>query len=225
MTAQDDVSAAFPFVGAMAPTAQDRLLRSIASKTVAPGTDLLRPGDAVDGVYLVRRGAIRVYYIEADGREGTLYWIEPGQSCILALNSLFAEIPYPAFASADADGADFLAIPGGVFRDLFSHEPAAQRFLFDQLSGRVFGLLQLLEQRMRLPQEERLIALLLAKAGDTAIVELSQEELARHLGTSREVVSRLLRNLANQDLIDSRPRRIALRDPGRLKDRLTETAG
>ena len=104
-----------------------------------------------------------------------------------------------------------------MFRELFSVEPAAQRFLFNQLSGRVFSLPQLLEQRMRLPQEERLVALLLAKAADTGIVDLSQDELALHLGTSREVVSRLLRNLANQDLIESGLRRIALRDVARLK--------
>jgi len=70
---------------------------------------------------------------------------------------------------------------------------------------------------MRLPQEERLVALLLAKAADAGIVDLSQGELALHLGTSRDVVSRLLRNLANQDLIESGLRRIALRDVARLK--------
>ena len=223
MTVEDDVSAAFPFVRAMSPAARDRLLGSIAPKAVTPGTDLLRPGDPVDGVYLVRGGAIRVYYIEEDGREGTLYWVEPGQSCILALNSLFSEIPYPAFAAADKDGAAFLAITGGVFRELFAHEPAAQRFLFDQLSVRVFSLLQLLEQRMRLPQEERLIALLLAKADSAGIVALSQDEIARHLGTSREVIARLLRNIANQGLIESGPRRIALSDIERLRARLSRT--
>lgn len=221
MTVEDDVCTAFPFVRAMSPAARERLLGSIAPKTVAPGTDLLRPGDTVDGVYLVRGGAIRVYYIEEDGREGTLYWVEPGQSCILALNSLFSEIPYPAFAAADKDGTTFLAIPGGVFRELFSREPAAQRFLFDQLSGRVFSLLQLLEQRMRLPQEERLIALLLAKADNAGVVALSQEEIARHLGTSREVIARLLRNIANQGLIESGSRRIALTDVERLRARLS----
>lgn len=65
-----------------------------------------------------------------------------------------------------------------------------QRFL----SERVFSLLQLLEGVMRLPQEERLELLLLAQADEGGIIRLSQDKLARHLGTIREVVSRLLRN-------------------------------
>lgn len=225
MTVHDDIAEAFPFARELSAEARQRLRNSIASNTAAPGTDLLRPGDAVDGVYLVRKGTIRVYYIDADGREGTLYWIEPGQSCILALNSLFSAIPYPAWASADESGVEFLAMPGTVFRELFAQEPAAQQFLFDQLSGRVFALLKLLEERMRLPQEERLIALLLAQADAAGVVQLSQDKVARHLGTSREVVSRLLRNLASQRLVQPGSRRITLLDRARLSARITTLPG
>ena len=70
---------------------------------------------------------------------------------------------------------------------------------------------------MRLPQEERLILLLLGQADEAGIVRLSQEKLARHLGTIREVVSRLLRNLAAQGLIALAPRKIALIDRPRLQ--------
>jgi CRP/FNR family transcriptional regulator len=164
----------------------------------------------------IRSGSIRVYYLDAEGREGTLYWIEAGQSCILALNSLFTEIPYPAWAEAEANGVEILTVPGSLFRELFSREPSAQRFLFEQLSERVFELQKLLERTMRLPQEERLILLLLAHADLNGTVHLSQEKLARHLGTVREVVSRLLRNLASQGLIATAPRRIMLLDKRRL---------
>lgn len=214
MTGETDRT--FPFTDDLSAEARARLRDAVSLQVVPAGADILHPGDAVEGAYLVRAGALRVYYVDAKGHEGTLYWIEPGESCILALNSLFSDMPYPAFAAAEGKGAEILHVPGTMFRELFTVEPAVQRFLFDQLSGRVFGLLQLLEERMRLPQEGRLVSLLLAQSDDAGVVKLSQEQIAGHLGTSREVVSRLLRNLASERLVDTAPRRIALLNRERL---------
>lgn len=214
----------FAFIRAMRPETRERLRHGLSLSVVAPNASIMSPGDVVHGVYLIRAGSVRVYYLDAEGREGTLYWIEAGQSCILALNSLFTEIPYPAWAEAEAAGAEILSIPGPLFRELFSQEPSAQRFLFEQLSERVFELQKLLEKTMRLPQEERLILLLLAQADREGIVHLSQDMLARHLGTIREVVSRLLRNLASQGLIALAPRRVVLLDRPRLMQ-MTEAEG
>ena len=206
----------FAFLRELGPEARARLVQELMPRTIAPGAGILCPGDAVDGVYLVRAGSIRVYYLDAEGREGTLYWIGPGQSCILALNSFFTKIPYPAWAEAEAEGVELLSSPGPAFRMLFAAEPVAQRFVFEQLSARVFELLRLLEKTMRLPQEERLILLLLSQADADGVVHLSQERIARHLGTIREVVSRLLRHLAARGLIALAPRRVQLLDRLRL---------
>jgi len=217
MKVSEDILDSFAFTRDMCAATRVRLHADLTRTILPPGKDILHPGDTVSGVYLVRSGAIRVYYIDPDGREGTLYWIDPGESCILALNSLFTEIPYPAWASADDSGAEVLSISGAVFRELFALEPAAQRFLFEQLSGRVLSLLQLLEGAMRLPQEERLVVLLLTQADAMGVVHLSQHKLAKHLGTIREVVSRLLRNLANQGLIALAPRKVTILDRERLR--------
>lgn len=213
----DRIEKVIPFARDMQPETLAYLKANISRTVVSPGEDILHPGDAVNGVYLVKSGTIRVYYIDPEGREGTLYWIEAGESCILALNSLFSEMPYPAWAAADVDGVEILTLSGSVFRELFAKDPAVQGFLFEQLSGRVYSLLFTLEQTMRLPQEERLILLLLARADEEGVICLSQDRLARDLGTLREVVSRLLRNLASQNLISLAPKRITLLSRDRLE--------
>lgn len=215
---------ALEFFRHMSSATRARLFEGAQQKSFAAGADILHPGDQVDGVYLVRSGAIRVYYIDQAGREGTLYWIEPGESCILALNSLFTAIPYPAWAAADKNGAEIVTIPGATFRELFANDTALQKFLFEQLSSRVFSLLRLLEGAMRLPQEKRLALLLLTQADAGGIVHLSQDELARHLGTIREVVSRLLRNLVGQGLVSLAPRQVTILDRTRL-EALAEHSG
>ena len=218
------LASAVPFLGEMSATAVHKFLASATQSKYAPHADILRPGDEVGGVYFVSSGTIRVYYVDPDGREGTLYWIESGESCILALNCLFTELKYPAWACAGDGGADVISVSGAAFRELFSNEACVQRFVFDQLSERVYSLLGLLEQTMRLPLEARLIHLLLTRANEAGVVSMTQETIANHLGTIREVVSRLLRNLANQELITSAPRRIVLVDRQRL-DRLLSPEG
>lgn len=77
------------------------------------------------------------------------------------------------------------------------------RAMFDQVSRRLYGLLALLEQSIRLPLEARLARLLLDLAGPNDSIRASQERIASHLGTSREVVSRLLRGLSGHKLLQS----------------------
>jgi CRP/FNR family transcriptional regulator len=217
MITPDEIRRIVPFAGGMSAETFRLISENVTVNTIPAGGDILHPGDLVDGVYLVKSGRIRVYYVGADGREGTLYWIDAGQSCILALNSLFSKMPYPAFASAEEEQVEVVTLSGAVFRRLFATDTAVQSFLFDQLSGRVYSLLQMLEESMRLPQEGRLILLLLSQADDNGIVRQSQDQLARHLGTIREVVSRLLRNLASQNLIALAPRKVTLLDRDRLQ--------
>lgn len=208
----------YPFLDAMSPAGKHKVQEAISTQTIEAGADILGPGDRVGGIYLVRAGSIRVYYIDPNGGEGTLYWISPGESCILALNCLFTEMPYPAWAAADGEGVELVSLSGLVFRNLFASEKAVQDFLFEQLSSRVYSLLSRLERQMRLPLEGRLADLLLKQAGPDEIVRLSQEKLAHHLGTRREVVSRLLRRLVGQGLVQMAPRSITLLDrPGLAK--------
>ncbi len=216
----EDVKESFGFLQQMGKEAKTYLLDRCQKVSLPPHKDILQPGDRVNGVYLVTAGTIRVYYLDAAGGEGTLYWIRPGESCILALNSLFSDMPYPAWAATEETGAELLLAPGAVFRELFSHEPCLQSFFFEQLSSRVFGLMQTLEGTMRRSQEERLVALLLDLADQDGVVSLSQDRLARHLGTIREVVSRLLRGLAGRGLVTLAPRRTVILDRTRLKARL-----
>ncbi len=66
--------------------------------------------------------------------EGTLYWVEPGQTCILALNSTFSRLAYPAWVESDGP-TRFAIVPGQTYRELFAADPAVQRFTFETLSG------------------------------------------------------------------------------------------
>ncbi|MEZ5850428.1 MAG: Crp/Fnr family transcriptional regulator [Hyphomicrobiaceae bacterium] len=205
----------FPFLAGLQPASQLLLAERTRRISCPTSTHLVSRGDKVAGAYLVVRGALRVYYVSAEGREGTLYWVEPGQSCILALNCTFSRLAYPAWVESDGK-TEISIIPGEVYRELFAREAAVQRFTFEALSGRLFELMALVEETASQGLEARIASFLLRRAKGGATVAITQEQLARHLATSREVVSRTLRRLAALGLVSAEPGLVHLVDHVRL---------
>ncbi|MGO4870031.1 MAG: Crp/Fnr family transcriptional regulator [Roseiarcus sp.] len=201
----------FPSLRDLAPASLALVEASARRTACESGTQLIARGDLVAGAYLVERGALRVYYVSAEGREGTLYWIEPGQSCILAINCMFSRLAYPAWVESEGP-TEVTVIPGDVYRKLFAAEPAIQNFTFDVLSGRLFELMALIEETASQGLEARLAAFLLRRAKGEPEIAVTHDQIARHLATSREVVSRTVRRLAARGLIAPAQRHIALLD-------------
>lgn len=195
-----------------------RLLEGATRRIACPGgTPLVARGDLVAGAYLVEKGALRVYYVSPEGREGTLYWVEPGQSCILALNCMFSRLAYPAWVESEGE-TEVAIVPGDAFRSLFAIEPAVQAFTFEVLSGRLFELMGLIEETASRGLEARVAAFLARRAKGAGEVAVTQEQIARHLATSREVVSRVLRGLAARRVIATAQGRITILDAALLAD-------
>ena len=205
----------FPSLAALSPESRALLEASATRVACAGGTPLVARGDLVTGAYLVEKGALRVYYVSAEGREGTLYWVEPGQSCILALNCMFSRLAYPAWVESEG-ATEVTIVPGDVYRRLFASEPAVQSFTFDVLSGRLFELMALIEETASQGLEARVAAFLLRRAKGGAEVAVTQDQIARHLATSREVVSRVMRGLVARRLIATTQGRITIVDPPAL---------
>jgi CRP/FNR family transcriptional regulator len=208
----------FSFLGEMTPIGRAKLAEAARIVRLPPGSAVLHRGDEVAGAYLVERGALRIYYVGADGREGTLYWVDPGQSCILALNCLFSRLAYPAWVETDDAETEVAVIGGDAYRELFLSEPAVQRFTFDSLASRLLDLMTLMQETASLGLEQRVAAHLLRRAKGTEVLETTHEQIAHHLGSSREVVSRVLRNIARSGALDLSPRVIAIRDEEKLRD-------
>jgi CRP/FNR family transcriptional regulator len=182
--------------------------------TCKRGAPVLHKGQQVSGAYLVTQGRLRVYALAPDGTEATLYFIDPGETCVFALNSLFNDLRYPAWVQAEAD-TRVAVIPGPLFRRLFEHEPAVQDMTVRSLSTLVFRLMAELEEVHACTLIQRLANLLLLHASATGEVRMTQQQLADHLGTTREVIARLMRELVGLGHVTTRRGRIAIVDaPG-----------
>lgn len=173
-----------------------------AAHKFAGGNVIIEKGQDVSGAYFVLEGRLRVFTYSPSGKEATLYFLDPGETCILALNAMFNNLTYPAWVSTEEDTVVGV-VPGPVYRSLFESEKAVQGLTVRTLSTLVFRLMGELEQVHSLTLDQRLAAYLLAHKADDGTLQKTQQEIAGHIGTSREVVARLMSRLAAKGFIST----------------------
>ncbi len=198
------VIAAYPFLGQLSAASRRVVETQGRMRVLRHGTAVIRKGDRVGGMYFVVAGRLRVFTISPAGEEASLYVVNPGESCLLATSALFADMLYPAWVEVVSKELKVFCIPSAVFRALFEAERAVRDFTVNILSRRVFDLMVSLEETALFPLEDRLKNFLVRAANERGEVELTHEKIAASLGTSREVVSRKLKQFSKAGFIRTR---------------------
>lgn len=191
--------------------ARTLLARGVQRKRAAAGAGVMHRGQPASGAYVVLSGRLRVYTITPTGKEATLYLLEPGETCVLALNCLFNDLLYPAWVQAET-ATSLAIIPGALYRQLFAREPAIQDLTVQALSTLVMRLMAELDALHSCSHRQRLAHYLLLHASSEGVLAITQQQLAGHLGTTREVVARLIQELVAGGFVASRRGHITIRD-------------
>ncbi len=178
-------------VPGLSAAAAEALTHGARAHMVAKGATLLERGDAIPGAYLVTAGALRVYSVAPSGAQWTLYTMRRGDSCVLAIDSLFSGAPYPAWVEAN-EQSRVLVVPAALFRDLFEREAPIRALALNGLSRMVTGVLGAVGESHGASLTERCHLLLGRRADAGGTVAMTQQAIANELGTSREVVARIL---------------------------------
>lgn len=158
-----------------------------------------REGDACADIAFVLSGDIRVYKAGEGGREITLYEIGRGETCILNASCILSNLSYPAQAVAMEEG-EMLLIPSNDFRRLVADYEEMRNFVFNILSQRLAEVMALVEEIAFGRMDRRLIDYIVEKSENNRLTATHQK-IADDLGSSREVVSRLLKDLERKGRI------------------------
>jgi len=183
------------------------------------GTVLYEEGFPCPLVPLILSGTVRVYKMGETGREITLYRVEPGQMCVLSSTCALAgqDAKLPAVAVAETDVA-MLAVPSHVFRRLLREQPELQGFINRMLTERLAEMMMVVDEVAFGRVDLRLAELLLRSAGGAGgTINSTHAQLAMELGSAREVISRLLKELERQGLVRLGRGRIEVADPTGLR--------
>ncbi|MGD9807982.1 MAG: Crp/Fnr family transcriptional regulator [Deferribacterales bacterium] len=182
---------------------------------------ILHKDSQVSGAYIVIGGRLRVYSISPSGSEATLYCINPGETCVIALNCLFQNIAYPAWVETEPDTV-VAVIPGAAYRSLFRTEPSIQDLTVQALSTSVFRLMEELEQLHFCKLEHRLASLILTRSASDGRLRMTHQEMAYNLGTAREVVSRIINLFTQNNYIETSRGSIIVTDPDAMMNMISE---
>lgn len=187
---------AYPFVGELSEAGRGRLLAALTPVRLGPRQLHLSEGQPCQAVVLLQTGALRVFKLSAGGRQLTLFRVRPGECCLFSLSAALTDAPYPAHVEASEPAAG-QALPAAVLRALHATEPAVQRLVTATTHGLLTDLMALVSEVAFHRVDARLARLLLDEARGRGALETTHERLAAHLGTAREVVSRLLENFSD----------------------------
>ncbi|RPI91178.1 MAG: Crp/Fnr family transcriptional regulator [Chloroflexi bacterium] len=178
-------------------------LRREAQFTKIPaGQDVFVEGDRVDDIALLISGSVRVYKVGETGREITLYRFGLGQSCILTANAILSQKSFPAIATVEED-AEAVMIPAQVFRDWVNRYDLWREFVFELLSDRLSTVMAVVDEVVFRRMDCRVASLLLNQTKVQNPLRITHQEIAAELGSSREVISRILEDFSREELIES----------------------
>ncbi|HEY5728920.1 MAG TPA: Crp/Fnr family transcriptional regulator [Anaerolineales bacterium] len=169
---------------------------------IPAGHDVFVDGDRVNGIALLLSGVVRVYKIGETGREITLYRFGLGQSCILSANAILSDKSFPAIATVEED-AEAVMIPADVFREWVNKYEFWREFVFDLLSERLSTVMTVVDEVVFKRMDRRVASLLLNQAKVQNPMRVTHQEIAAELGSSREVISRILEDFSREELINS----------------------
>lgn len=184
---------------------------------------IIHKGQPVSGAYVVLEGRLRVFTISPNGVEATLYTLSPGETCVLALNCVFNDLLYPAWVQAEQP-SQVCVIPGAVYRRLFETEGAVRDFTVRNLATLVYRLMSELEQVHGSHHRQRLGHFILHHASSDGVLRMTQQQVAGHIGTTREVVARLMQELVTAGLVQTARGEIRITDLFGLKRSLNPSA-
>jgi CRP/FNR family transcriptional regulator len=180
------------------------------------GRDVFIEGDLVDGIALLISGVVRVYKIGETGREITLYRFGLGESCILTANAILSQKSFPAIATVEQE-AEAVMIPADIFREWVGRYDLWREFVFDLLSQRLSSVLMILDEVAFRRMDLRIAALLLKGSQMQNPIRMTHQEIASELGSSREVISRILEDFSEQGIIRSGRGEVEVLDSQALK--------
>jgi CRP/FNR family transcriptional regulator, anaerobic regulatory protein len=181
------------------------LLREFQQKAffarIPEGQDVFVEGDRVDAIALLISGVVRVYKIGETGREITLYRFGNGQSCILTANAILSQKNFPAVATVEKE-AEAVMIPADMFRDWVRRYDLWREFVFDLLSERLSSVMAIVEEVAFRRMDTRLASFLCDQDLQSDLIHITHQEIAAELGSSREVISRILEDFSAQGMIE-----------------------
>jgi CRP/FNR family transcriptional regulator len=180
----------------------DHILQNGQLLKVDSQTSLMEVGTYIKVIPLILEGSVKIFREDDEGHELFLYYLQSGQSCAMTLASTL-KMEKSKVKAITQEPTTLFAVKAETVYDLYRKYPSWQQFVIETFSTRFDEMLQALDSIAFYHLDERLEKYLQDKAQtlQTRTLQISHQEIADDLASSREVISRLLKQMEKKGLV------------------------
>lgn len=207
----------FPIWQELASPHQNRLLQGLREQTVKKGTILHNGNRECVGLFLIRSGQLRVYVLSEEGREITLYRLFERDICLLSASCMMRSLQFEVTVQAEKE-SNFWVIPTEVYQSLMRDSALIANYTNELMASRFSEVMWLMEQVMWKSLDKRVAEFLLQEVSieGTYQLKITHEAIAHHLGSHREVITRMLRYFQRENVVKLSRGMVTILDESKL---------
>ena len=208
----------FPIWNKLDPSARERIEGLAELRKFPKGTVLHDGSPECMGLLLMRSGQLRAYMLSEEGREITISRFFEMDVCLYAASCVMPNMQFDVFLEAEKD-SELWVIPACLYKNLMEESVVVANYSHNLITGHFTDVMWLMEQIMWKSFDKRLAAFLLEESAveDTASLKITHEKIANHLGTAREVVTRMLRYFQGENMVRLTRGTVELADTAALR--------
>ena len=207
----------FPFWDKLTSEQQQYLANCSVSAKFSKGANI-HDGNECTGVIFVKSGSLRLYMLSDDGKDITLYRLFPGEMCMLSASCAFQNLTFDVFVDAE-ENSECVVISGCAFASLADKIPEMKIFALEAAMATFSDVMWVMQQILFMSFDRRLAIFLLDEASKTGseLIHLTHEQIAKYMGSAREVVSRMLKYFSTEGMVELSRGGVKLLDKQKLR--------
>lgn len=209
----------FPVWDKLTPAQQEKIAGHAARRIAAKGTVLHNGSADCTGLLLVEHGQLRSYILSDEGREITLYRLFDRDICLFSASCMMRSIQFEMMIEAEKD-TDLWIVPAEIYQSIMQESAPVSNFTNEIMATRFSEVMWLMEQIMWKSFDKRLAAFLLEESAleETSVLKITHETIANHMGTAREVVTRMLRYFQSEGMVKLARGTVEIADKAALEE-------
>ena len=192
----------FPIWNQLTADQKNRIQKELITRKVEKGTLIHNGNMDCTGLLLVKSGQLRAYILSDEGREITIYRLFDRDMCLFSASCMMRSIQFDMTIEAEKD-TEFWIIPTEIYKSIMEESAPVANYTNELMAARFSDVMWLIEQIMWKSLDKRVASFLLEESSieESDKLKLTHEAIANHLGTHREVITRMLRYFQSEGMV------------------------
>ena len=214
----NNLSQLFPFWEDLTESEKTHIEMAVQTETYKKGMLMHRSDSTCKGLMAVVSGRLRTYILSEEGREVTLFRVAQGEVCVLSASCLLDSITFDVMIEATED-AQVAVIPAAVLNQIMGQNHEVELYLYKAATEKFSDVMWTMQQILFLRIDQRIAQFLWDEMihRDTMNLQITHDEIAKYIGSAREVVTKVMKYLAQENVVELKRGSVTIIDKERLR--------